>query len=126
MHLEAYFGSKAYGSEPNGAGLIPGNGSAPIYIIAAVAGILMLFFIFWIRNYNVIVPDDMNIDGSMKVRRKSPYRFRAHDGYSDIVCYRIGRDEDGEWRLALRSNDGSYLIPKGMIKADVFLKKYFP
>jgi hypothetical protein len=119
LHLEVYFIEEGFGDsqEANPSGLWP-------IIPAIIAGLgLLLFFIFWRRYYEVVPPEGMEaVDGRRRAHRRSEYRYRMPDAYSGPMAYRIGDDEDNEWKPVLREGD-HYVIPAGEITDKVYLRK---
>jgi len=103
------------------------NNSIMWWILAIVALILLALFLFWFlfyhrRTYDVIkVARDVNIVGKDRVRRKKAYSFTIEGGAPGAVSYKVG--EEGEWRMLISGEDGSYTIPAGVITDDVTVEQ---
>ena len=112
VHLALYF--------TNGQGGGDGHGNVWWWIIGAIIlllliGLLLWFLLFWRRYYDVIKPS--NVTGNDKVHRKGEYTFTVSG--SAIVSYRVGDDENAQWKVLPPSANGEYVIPKGEITDDV-------
>jgi len=92
-----------------------------LIILAVIAGILIWFFLYHNRKYDVIkVESSVKIKGDERVRRKSTYRFSIEGEVSGTVSYRIG--EEGAWKAISPDAEGEYVIPRGEITDNVTLE----
>jgi hypothetical protein len=74
------------------------------------------------RWHNVIKPESPAVTGKDRAHRKSKYKFTV-EGYSGEMEYRIGDDDNAEWKTIIPDVDGEYIIPKGEIINKVFIEK---
>ena len=108
LHLDLYF-------EKSGL---------PIWWIAVglllLLGLLLWFFVFYRRYYDVHIQMFSAIEGKERAHRKSPYTFAMKNGYSGAVAYRV--KEDGEWKQVFSDDEGAYVIPRGEITGELYLE----
>ena len=121
IYLEVYFDEKE--SVAAGIDSTQPEGTSSAYIgtliLAFAAGLLILFFIFWRRYYEVIKPEAAI--GAERAHRKSEYRFMV-EGHTGDMEYRIGEDKDAEWTTISPNEEGEYIIPRGKIVDKVFIE----
>jgi hypothetical protein len=116
MNLEVHFYEEEFGSDPDDRLIWLMIG---LIVMALAIGFTYWFLIIWRRYYDVIIPEGMEIYGSRKAHRKSQYTYRMQDGYSGPMVYRIGNDEDSEWKTLLPDERGAYTIPQGEVVDDI-------
>ncbi|WP_148305799.1 hypothetical protein [Candidatus Methanoplasma termitum] len=118
-HLTLYFEIGSGGTAASDSGI--GWYVLGIVVLLIIAGILLWFFLFYRRYYDVLKNESLNIAGADRVHRKSEYRFKV-EGYSGTIVYRIGDKEDVVWKTILPNADGSFVIPKEEITGDVTIE----
>jgi hypothetical protein len=89
-------------------------------LLLLILGLLILFLLYKRKKYDVFIPESSSISGKDAVRRKDPYRFEVEGSYSGAVSYRVR--EDGEWKLLLPNEDGTYVVPKQEVIGDIYLE----
>ncbi|MCL1978990.1 MAG: hypothetical protein FWG60_02390 [Methanomassiliicoccaceae archaeon] len=84
-----------------------------------LAGILFTAYFYGRRHHDVIIQERSAIVGHDKARRNREYRFSVRGEFSGAASYRVGAE--GQWKLILPDEDGTYVIPRGEVVDDIYL-----
>jgi hypothetical protein len=109
-HLEVMFNEKE-------------NNSLLLYAMAALLSAaalssLLWYVFFYIRTFEVV---GSGMTEKEKAHRKKAYTFAVGGaGYHGVVSYHIG--EEGEWKLLVPNEDGSYTIPKKDVVGKIMIE----
>ena len=119
VHLTLYFMEKGQdGNNDNNGGIW--WWILVIVVLLILIGLLLWFLLFYRRYYDVIKPENVSVIGDDRVHRKSEYAFTINGGFSGVVSYRLGDEEDDlPWEKIYPDANGKYIIPKGVITDDV-------
>ena len=124
LKLDLYFTDEA----PGGIG--PGDDGFPWWIVWAAAalmmlGLFLLWFLFYYRRvYDVIKVESpvLTIIGDDRIRRKKTYRFKVEGKPTGSIYYRIGYEEDAEWKIASFDKNNEYTVPGKEVVSDITIE----